>query len=376
MATSPPREVVPLEQALDLAVQLLGEIETEAPSREYYGRLCAAVCRFIRMDRGGIWLYDAGHHDVVLVGVHGGDYDDLAAVHATVENTPIARRALEEDRVVEVTEGVEEAVPAAFARALALTSLSCTPLSAGGVWYGVFLADRGGRPFELSETERDLLYVSGKVIGLAASTRIAVRQQERARRLSDRLDLAREIHERVLQRLFGVSLVLSAGGTLAEAERARCARELDGAVADLRSALERPLARPPRRSASTLRQELDRLPEHRPRLPVTVTWQEGAVVPDGGEALAQSVLAEALRNVRKHAHPRRVDVEVAEAGTAWSLEVRNDGAPAAAAGGATRAGMGLRLAAFEALQHGGVLEFGALPGGRWRVRLVLPGEVR
>jgi hypothetical protein len=34
--------------------------------------------------------------------------------------------------------------------------------------------------------------------------------------------------------------------------------------------------------------------------------------------------------------------------------------------------MGLRLVAFEALQQGGVVEFGAVDDGGWRVRLVFP----
>jgi hypothetical protein len=34
--------------------------------------------------------------------------------------------------------------------------------------------------------------------------------------------------------------------------------------------------------------------------------------------------------------------------------------------------MGLRLAAFEALQVGGFVEFGARDGDRWQVRLVVP----
>jgi len=50
------------------------------------------------------------------------------------------------------------------------------------------------------------------------------------------------------------------------------------------------------------------------------------------------------------------------------LEVRNDGVGSGARG----AGMGLRLAAFEALQHGGVVEFGSPGPGQWRVRLVVP----
>jgi hypothetical protein len=36
--------------------------------------------------------------------------------------------------------------------------------------------------------------------------------------------------------------------------------------------------------------------------------------------------------------------------------------------------MGLRLAAFEALQLGGVVEFGERAGGSWQVRLVVPLE--
>ena len=52
----------------------------------------------------------------------------------------------------------------------------------------------------------------------------------------------------------------------------------------------------------------------------------------------------------------------------FTLEVLNDGVRPGARG----AGMGLRLAAFEALQHGGVVEFGATEEGGWRVRLVVP----
>jgi two-component sensor histidine kinase len=52
------------------------------------------------------------------------------------------------------------------------------------------------------------------------------------------------------------------------------------------------------------------------------------------------------------------------------LEVRNDGVGRAARG--QGAGMGLRLAALDALQRGGVVEFGTAESGEWRVRLVVP----
>ena len=48
--------------------------------------------------------------------------------------------------------------------------------------------------------------------------------------------------------------------------------------------------------------------------------------------------------------------------------------PDGARSDARDAGMGLRLASFEALQQGGVLEFGPTGDGGWRVRLVVALE--
>ena len=53
------------------------------------------------------------------------------------------------------------------------------------------------------------------------------------------------------------------------------------------------------------------------------------------------------------------------------MEVVNDGVDGDARGRA-RAGMGLRLAALEALGVGGVIEFGEREPGSWQVRLVVP----
>ena len=72
----------------------------------------------------------------------------------------------------------------------------------------MIFADRGGSRFELTDAERHALWTLGKTAALAASVRIATSQQGRARLLQARIDLAREIHERVVQRLFGVSLAL------------------------------------------------------------------------------------------------------------------------------------------------------------------------
>jgi signal transduction histidine kinase len=353
-------------EPLEVFVELLAEIDTDTSSTEFYDRICEAICRLTTMRRAAIFMADPGRRRVRAVGAHGTPIAQLAALRPTLVNTPIAQRALLEDQVVVVSEDIEQAVPPDYARVLGITTLVCTPLSAAGRAYGVICADRGGGRFELSDGERHLLWTLGKTAALVATARNATRQQERTRRLGERLDLAREIHERVMQRLFGVSLALSAEA-LEKSERERCRVEMQQALSDLRRALERPLAPLPVETGTTLSAELERL-RGLPGAPLEIDWPASVTVPPDLEPLAQSVLAEALRNIAKHAKPTRVEVEVSRDADTFELTVRNDGVR----GGARGAGMGLRLAAFEALQHGGVLEFGSSDGDRWRVRLVVP----
>jgi glucose-6-phosphate-specific signal transduction histidine kinase len=101
---------------------------------------------------------------------------------------------------------------------------------------------------------------------------------------------------------------------------------------------------------------------------VEVDWRGDFTVPADIEPLAQSLLAEALRNISKHAEPTRVEVAVARDANTFRLEVRNDGIRPRRGEG----GMGLRLAAFEALQYGGAVESGPVGDGSWRVALLVP----
>jgi signal transduction histidine kinase len=363
----------PRTDALDVIVELLGAMDgAHGPSgRDFYDRLCEACCRVASMDRAGLLLYDDARQLVVPVGGHGLESGLLAEVYGTLEETPIAQVALSEDRVVEVTGELGRWVPERYARLGGVETLTCVPVSAGGRWLGVIFADRGGTRFELTEDERHAMWTLGKTAALAASVRIATNQQGRARLLQARIDLARELHERVVQRLFGVSLVLGSEHALSDDARQRCASEMHAALADLREALSRPLAPPSLDTGATLREELARLGRHYKDLPLELHWEEGVEVPEDVEALAQSVLAEALRNAHKHARPSSVRVHVGRVDGAFVLEVRNDGARPGPRPAGT--GMGLRLAAFEALQRGALVEFGP-EGQDWRVRLVVPVE--
>jgi signal transduction histidine kinase len=358
-------------RAVETFADLLFAFDTDESPSGFYSRLGEATCRLADMDRVVIFLYDGGLRRVRAVGTYGMDLELFRNVDVTLEDAPMAMRALAEDRVVEVAGDFTGELPDEYLGLVTGARLVCTPMAAAGRWPGVILCDRvGDRP--TTDAEKHVLWTLGKVAALAASARGATRAQERARALQERIDLAREIHDGVVQRLFGVSMALSAGGDFGQAERLRCAEEIQDALTDLRSAVQRPLGRPSRATGTTLLAEVARLADQHPELNVELDPSSDSDVPEKLEPLAQSVLSEALRNAQKHATPTRVGVKVTRNDRTFVLEVTNDGVRASQG----RSGIGLRLAAFEALQLGGTIEFGPADEGEWRVRLIAPvGDV-
>jgi signal transduction histidine kinase len=359
-------------EALELFVEVLAQSEHGPVAGEgFYDRLCEAVCRLATMRRAVIFRYDPARRRVRAAGAHGIDLDRFAGAHVTLESSPITATSLREDRVVEAEGDVSAQFPPEYAELFPEpVRLVCAPMAAAGRAMGVILADRLMSAPPLDEAERYLLWTLGKAAALASVSSIVATQGEKARQLEQRIDLAREIHEGVIQRLFGVSMALDGEGDLPAAARERCAAETQAALSDLRAALQRPLGRAPRPTETTFLAEVERLASMHPDLGVTLESGGEGDVPPSLEPLAQSVLAEAVRNAHSHAHPTRVSVRVGQTDGAFVLEVANDGV----VGRKRRAGMGLRLAALEALQSGGVVEFGEREPGTWQVRLVVPRD--
>jgi signal transduction histidine kinase len=307
------------------------------------------------------------------MGSHGFDADVVASINAPLDGSGLVRGAVgQEDVVVLSGPFREEDLPGAYVRALHLRTVACTPLRAAGRWRGVIVSDRGGRSFRLTDAERDRLLRLGKTAALAATVRVATRQQLLNQHLSERLTLARELHDSVIQRLFGITALLRSGEPLDGDERERCAEEAELAMNELRHLIERPLATElVEETGTTLRAEIDRIRRLPGQTPLEVRWPGGCVIPAAYEPLAQTVLREALRNADKHARATEIAVTVECDDDALHLTIVNDGV----LGGDGRgrgAGVGLRLCALEALRHGGLVEFGASGEDHWRVRLVLP----
>jgi signal transduction histidine kinase len=350
--------------ALHLFVSLLGEVEQATPVAPgvCYSRLAEAVCRLGSLPRAVVFIYDDVARRVRIVGSHDVDIELFDGHNLAIEVAPIAGRALDLDQVLE---GRSDELAPPYDTLMDIEHLVCVPLAAGGHGFGVIIAE--GTERRLTDEEREVLRSLGKVCALALSARKATRQQVDSRHLADRIDLAREIHERVVQRVFGVVMALQSGALLDEADQVRAAAELGAALDDLRDAMARPLAATPKLSTLTLREELVRLANNAPE--VRVSWQAGVTIPTIFEPVTQSILGEAIRNARRHAAPDSIEVGVRGDADTVELEITNDGVGPAQRGGA---GMGLRISAFEALQHGASLTFGPTGAEHWHVRLVLP----
>jgi signal transduction histidine kinase len=356
-------------EVLEVMSDLLSGIGEGAAPDAFFSRLCEAICRLTSMRRAVLFRYDSALRRVRAVGSHGIELDVFAGLFVTIDSVPVARQALGEDRISEVLGAADFNIPQSVREQLEGVRIVCTPMAAAGRYVGVVLSEREADVPQMDEDERHLLWTLGKAIAMASVAREVTAYDEQRRQLQQRIDLAREIHEGVVQRLFGVSLALSREELLDAASQGRCAAEVQTALADLRTAITRPLGHSSRPTAVTFAEELERVRATYPALQIELERGCAQDVPANLEALAQSILGEAVRNAGKHAHASRVGVSLHNDGATLELEVRNDGA---ALHSGARGGVGLRLATLEALQYDGVLEYGECEPGTWQVRLVVP----
>lgn len=237
----------------------------------------------------------------------------------------------------------------------------------------------GRRTDEIRMGRGDLRPVFESVTRLTAlglCDRMRLVERERRLQIQQQTRLACALHEEVVQRLFGVSLILDADETLAADLRAVCSTEVERALADLRMIISSPIETEdasPEISDGDLRTVLERLSTQ--GIEVDAELNELRVSPTQ-QAIARSILNEALRNARKHAESNCVRITVRQTSEVLWVSVYNDGVRVEGRGHRSQRGVGLQLAATEAALGGGVLERGPVGQDGWTVRLTLPLEER
>jgi signal transduction histidine kinase len=328
-----------------------------------FGRVCQAVRLFTSAERAAVYLANPRLRPVAAAGL---PFERLVRAQAGARMTPVLMSALAGSEVVMID---RDELPGSSVAQLGATTVACAPLLVAGRRFGALIADRRGEPFELDDLGRERLSVLAKIAALLASARDSEQSSRETAGVSSRLRMARDIHERVIPLLFGLSMTLSMADQATPEQMHDYANRLREVIAELRSALVSP-EQVDSASGRSLGDALDRLRREHPDLHINVTGEGGPRVPSTAEPLLEHFLTEAVANAAKHARPSQLEVSFQPNDSTLCVEVRND---RALPNGSPR-GVGLRLIAEHALRHGAVVEYGAPEPGHWRTRLVVPVE--
>jgi signal transduction histidine kinase len=262
-----------------------------------------------------------------------------------------------------------------------MASFLGVPIVARGSVVGAFyLTDKEGAA-EFSAADEEL------IVMLAAHAAVAMenaRLHERSRELSiveERNRLARELHDSLVQKLFGVVLAAQSASTLLERDADEARVQVDrlgelarDAIAELRSLVFqlRPAAIEADGLAAALRKHVDVLR----RVHGGAIQAELAGEPrrrPGADEEVFRIAQEALHNAVRHAHAARVVVRLEENAERLHLTVTDDGVGFDPAAPELRArNLGLTSMEERARDLGGRLEIESRPGAGTRIELEVP----
>ncbi len=237
--------------------------------------------------------------------------------------------------------------------------LGCPVLVRGEVYGNLYLTDKVGADAFTAEDEA-LAEALAQGAGIAIENARLHRQAREMTVFEERDRIARDLHDRVIQRIFSVGLALE--GATRQPERdelvARVVKaqdDLDGTIAEIRSAIfELGEGGPPgglRRAVLELAEEL--APGLGGRPSVTFSGPVDTSVPAAIAGQVPAVLREALTNVARHAGATRCAVEL-EVSDHLRLVVTDDGAGLAPPAG--HRGLGLGNLERRARDFGGTME--------------------
>jgi signal transduction histidine kinase len=259
-----------------------------------------------------------------------------------------------------------------------MSSFLGVPIVTRGEVVGAFyLTDKEGAA-DFTAEDQGLIEMLAPHAALAMEN---ARLYERSRELSiveERNRLARELHDSLVQKLFGVVLAAQSASTLLERDAGEARAQVErlgelaqDAIAELRSLVFqlRPAAIETEGLAAALRKHVEVLRRvHGVELRLELIGKPR--VRPGVDEEVFRIAQEALHNALRHARAGRVSVRLEEDGERLGLSVSDDGVgfdPAAPALRARR--LGLTSMEERARELGARLEIESAPGAGTRVRL-------
>jgi signal transduction histidine kinase len=207
------------------------------------------------------------------------------------------------------------------------------PLFAGEEPLGVLTVSRRPHAPAFTAVDLDMAFAFAGQAGVAIEV---VRAREDRRRLDlarDRARIARDLHDHVIQRLFGAGLSLQAVSATADAETSAAIETqvdaVDAAIKDIRTVIfalgsgDRAQSRRPRDRMLNVVSELSTGMPVTPR--ITFAGPLDSLVSAALADELAAVLRECLTNVAKHAHAQTVEIDLSIAAGVVTLRVEDDG---------------------------------------------------
>ncbi len=237
---------------------------------------------------------------------------------------------------------------------------------------------RQPRPFR--EEDAELLTALASLAAIAIQSAQLREQVQHLLVLQERERIGRDLHDSVIQSLYGISLALEHCQQRVQAAAPQVAARLDDVIAVLTRVIQEVrtyvMGLQPAAEAETLAATLERVVQEfriNTLLPVVFRPSDGELHLSAEQRLhLQLLLREALANVARHAGAARVIVEAGVRDGELSIAVSDDGRGFDLEAAARGAGLGLRTMEERARRMGGRLRIDTRPGEGTRVEVRVP----
>src|SRR3990172_1295254 len=290
-----------------------------------------SVCQLVDLERSAIFMYEPATDTLRGIAAHDLDADEILAIRESLDNAPLAKRAIvTRAPVFSADASADPAVPARYIELFQLGALGCAPLIAKDRVVGVIFLDGGGRPFRFTPQQRQLLQAFGNLAAIALENARLHAAAEEGAVLRDRARIAQELHDNVAQIFFSIGLEGKAllGTATQPAVGRRVARiqklaalggtEIRNAIFAL-SSLPKPAGLVP--SLEHLLQEYRASTGNRAECVVNALLE----TPSEVEEIIYVAAREAVQNARKHAEATFLSVTLGFEDGRLTLAVRDDG---------------------------------------------------
>jgi signal transduction histidine kinase len=213
-------------------------------------------------------------------------------------------------------------------------SIACIPLNAGGKVVGV-MAAATRRDRHLDEREINLLNAIGAWAGMTIENARLNRQSRRLAVLEERDRIGMDLHDGIIQSIYGVGLALDYARIAIEEDPALARGKIEDSIASLNATIKDIRSyildlRPRQFHGDDLKQGLQRLVDefqaNSATQAILVGPEDGLVdFPAGNSTALFHICQEALANIARHARARHAEVHLWTARDRVLLEISDDG---------------------------------------------------